>query len=118
MEFEIVDRNNLLTEANLDHADRSLRFALSRFSNEIERVKITATDTNGPRGGADLECLGQVTLRGRQTIEVKQNSVDFGSGIPHLARRLARVVGRKIKTRRGFSRDSIRRMDEATIMGS
>lgn len=118
MEFEILDRNDLLTAANLEHADRSLRFALSRFSNEIERVKITATDTNGPRGGAAMECLGQVTLRGRQTVEVKQSSIDFGSGITQLARRLARVVGRKIKTRQRFTRDSIRRSDETSFLGT
>ena len=116
MEFEIIDRDNVLTKANLEHANRSLRFALTRFSNEIERVRIIATDTNGPRGGVDMECLGQVTLRGRQTIEVKQNSVDFGSGINHLARRLARNVGRKLKSRRAFSRDSIRRMDKTTAV--
>ncbi|MEM7312478.1 MAG: hypothetical protein AAF497_04935 [Planctomycetota bacterium] len=108
MHIEFVDRHNLLTESNREHAERNLLFALSRFSNEIEQVCVNVKDTNGPKGGVDIECLAQVKLQRLGTVEVKQLSVNFGSGIPHLARRLGRAVSRRIQVRRGFTRQSIR----------
>jgi hypothetical protein len=111
MRIELVDRNNLLTETNREHAERDLRFALSRFSGDVDFIRITVKDTNGPRGGVDVECLGQVGLHRRGTIEVKQLAVNFGSGIPHLARRLARSVKRRLATSRKFSRETIRTAD-------
>jgi hypothetical protein len=118
MRMQFVDRHGLLTAKNREHAKRNLMFALSRFSNEIEEVRVIVKDTNGPKGGVDVQCFGQVRLNGLGTVEVKQMSVNFGSGIPHLARRLARAVKRKLQTRRTFSRRTIRTanwsMDAAT----
>ena len=108
MRIEFVDRSKRMTTVHQEQAERNLLFALSRFSNHIDAVRVITEDTNGSKGGIDLRCFAQVVLRGLGNVEVTQHAVDVGSGMSVLARRLGRVVARRLKARRAFSRETIR----------
>jgi ribosome-associated translation inhibitor RaiA len=56
VQVQVRGRNIELTEELRAHVERRLQFALSRFSQRIDRVVVRLADANGPRGGDDKNC--------------------------------------------------------------
>jgi putative sigma-54 modulation protein len=63
MQLDIHARNIPVTRTLHDAATRRLSYALGRFAHRIARVTLRLYDTNGPRGGIDVEALALVELR-------------------------------------------------------
>lgn len=114
MKINILDRAQRLSDANHEHAHRSLHFALSRFGDEIQTVTISVEDLNGPKGGVDTRCVLKAKLRRHGTTEVTQEGTSFGECIRLASPRLGRSVRRQLDRERKFDRQTVRRM-EGTI---
>lgn len=84
-------------DAIRDHAERSLRFALTRFSDAVARVRLRVFDENGPRGGVDQRCRVHVALRHGGTVDVEGVDVDPRAAIDRVAARAARSVARRLE---------------------
>ena len=82
-----------------DHADRELRFALTRFTNEITTIRLRLVDENGPRGGIDQRCLVHVVLR-TGPVSVEGVGSDAHAVIHDVVARAARTVARRISRAR------------------
>jgi ribosome-associated translation inhibitor RaiA len=63
MNIQIHARNIPLTRAVHDLAIRRLGYALGRFAHLIGNISLRLSDTNGPKGGVDVEALALVELR-------------------------------------------------------
>ena len=70
MQIDIQARDFSLTEALRNHAERRIRFALTRCDEHIQRVVMRMSDINGPRGGSDKRCHLQVVLVGLPDVVV------------------------------------------------
>ena len=79
------------------HAERSLRFALTRFGSAVSEIRLRLVDENGPRGGADQRCRVQVALSGGGLVNVEGTHADARSAIDHVAARAARTVARRLE---------------------
>lgn len=88
------------------YAERRLRFALGRFTDQIGRVTVLVEDVNGPRGGLDKVCRirAEVAQYGHFVF---QESVDASlqAAIDEAADRIGRTVARELRRERhGWAR--------------
>jgi putative sigma-54 modulation protein len=86
------------------HADRLLRFALTRFTDAVSAVRLRLVDENGLRGGVDQRCRVQVVLRRGNALSIEAVGSDPHSVIHEVAARMARTLSRRLarlRVRRG-----------------
>ena len=110
MRISILDRQKGLSQETREFARRRLLFALSRFDSKIDRVSITITDINGPRGGIDKSCLVAVEMRKLANLRVSCEDTDLETSIARAADRARRAVSRAVER----SQQCDRRQPEAT----
>ena len=76
MHIEIFPKGFEMTDAIRSHVERRLHFALGRFSGRIERVCVSLTDVNGPRGSFDKSCRVELRLGRRSSVVVERLGAD------------------------------------------
>ena len=94
MLIDIQGRGFPLTAPLLEHAERRLRFALTRTSARIRRVVVRLGDRNGPRGGEDKFCRIQVHLKHAPPILIEDAGADLYAVIDRAAERAGRNVAK------------------------
>ena len=88
------------SEALTAHAERSLAFALSRFSSKIDRVVVRFSDLNGPKGGSDKVCQVGFTVRGLGPESVAAQDADLYCAVDLAAAKAGRRVARLLERTR------------------
>ncbi len=101
MRIDIRANGFALTEALRDHAERRLRFALTRADEHVRWVAVHLGDVNGPRGGRDKRCRIRVMLKGRPDVVIDDVETDLYAAIDRAANRAGRSVARCV-TRQNF----------------
>jgi len=96
MQIDIQTRKFSLTGSLRTHAERRLRSTLICCNDHIQRVVMTLSDINGPRGGADKHCHLQVVLNGLLDVVVEDTETDLYIAIDRAADRAGRSLVRKI----------------------
>ncbi len=96
MQIDIQARDFSLTDALRSHAERRLRFALTRCDDRIQRIVMRLSDINGPRGGADKRCHLQVVLAGLPDVVIEDIEADLYVAIDRATDRAGRTLVRKI----------------------
>jgi len=99
MRIDIQGLGFPLTAALLDHADRRLRFALTRREGRIRRVVVRLGDTNGPRGGEDKFCRVRVYLEHMPPVLIEDSGADLYAVIERVAERAGRNVAKHVDRR-------------------
>ncbi|HXJ40358.1 MAG TPA: HPF/RaiA family ribosome-associated protein [Bryobacteraceae bacterium] len=89
------------------NAERRLHFATDRFEGHICDVGVVLRDVNGPHGGIDKVCRVIATLRRGGRLEVEEKRASFMAAISAAAKRLRRLLARRIGGK--AARYSIRR---------
>jgi len=75
---------------------RRIHFALSRFSNKVERVGVVVTNKSGPLGGIEKLCRIRVRLLGKKTVTVSCSDDNVHAAIAQATDQIHRAVARKI----------------------
>jgi putative sigma-54 modulation protein len=83
-----------------DHIERRLRSALGRLAGRIDRVSVTLTDVNGPRGGVDKRCRVAVSLVPRGGVIITCSGSDPFALAARAASRVGRATRRALERRR------------------
>lgn len=84
-----IERNNGLN----NHVETVVKDALSHFKDQVTRVEVHLSDTNGPKAGAaDNRCLMEVRLQGHQPIAVTEHAASLHQSIQGAADKLKRSV--------------------------
>ncbi len=104
MHIVIQARHFPVTDALSDYIKRRLRFALSIHDEHIHRIKVTLSDINGPRGGADKCCQIQVIIPKLADIVIEDIEVDLYTAIDRAADRASRTIGRRLSRQRDKGR--------------
>ena len=97
MQIAIQCRGFEITGAIEDHVRKRFGFTLGRGAGQIQRVEVTLSDLNGPRGGVDKRCLVQVRLDGLQPVVISDVQSDLYSAIDRAAGRAGRTVMRRLE---------------------
>ena len=80
--------------------ERSLEFAVNRHKDRIDRVSISLTDLNGPRGGKDKLCHITAEVRGARPVMILEQGDNPFIVISRAARRLGYRIGRSLHRQR------------------
>lgn len=106
MDIEVFERNVKLTSDQKALISRRLEFALGRFEMHLGNIQATFCDLNGPRGGCDLQCRLQVSMRVGRELLVSEVGETVEASITAAADRAARTIARRLqrsRDRRGLS---------------
>ena len=97
MQIDFHARGFFYGDVAQDYARHRLGFALGRFADVIQRVKVQVEETSGSRNGVDKLCRMQVFLeRVAEPIvaSVEDNSIKVA--IDMVAERVSRAVARRM----------------------
>ncbi len=103
MQIDIKTQGFSLTGALRRHAERRLRYALSSFDENIQRIVLRLSDINGPRGGLDKRCRLQLALVGLQDLVVVDTQSDLYVAIDRASDRARRTLARRVDRRKTSS---------------
>lgn len=94
MRIDIKGSGFPVTAALVDHAERRLRFALTRHSDRIVRVAVLVGDSNGPRGGTDKFCRIRILLKHLPEVLIEDTGAELYAVIDRAAERAGRNVAK------------------------
>jgi ribosomal subunit interface protein len=100
MKIEMQARHFSLSKALRKHIKRRLGFALCAGKEQIQRVLVRLSDTNGPRGGADKSCKIQLVLPRIPDIVVEDTEANLYAAIDRAANRAGRTLRRRLTRHR------------------
>lgn len=94
MQIQINSDSNIERNDGLNnHVETVVKDALSHFKDQVTRVEVHLSDTNGPKAGAaDNRCLMEVRLQGHQPIAVTEHAASLHQSIQGAADKLKRSV--------------------------
>lgn len=94
MQIQINSDSNIERNDGLNlHVETVVQGALSHFKEQVTRVEVHLSDTNGPKAGAaDNRCLMEVRLQGHQPIAVTEHAATLHQSIQGAADKLKRSV--------------------------
>lgn len=101
MQMEMRTLNFTLSDDLKDDIERRLRSSLGRIAGQIDRLRISISDVNGPRGGVDKRCLIAVALVPRGTIMVESSGSNPVALITDAVKRTKLSVIRALKRQQG-----------------
>jgi ribosome-associated translation inhibitor RaiA len=104
MQISIQAQGFRMTPALSEHVKRRLSFALSRSSEQIQRINVWLADVNGPRGGIDKCCRLEVRLPRQGSLMVEQFDSDMYAAISRSAATAGRRVTGQLKRSKLFKR--------------
>ncbi len=95
--MEIVVRTRMeWKEEHQREAERSLEFAVNRHKDRIDRILLSLTDVNGPRGGEDKLCHITAEMRGANPVIIEERGFNMFAVIRRASRRLGYRIGRRL----------------------
>lgn len=100
MQMEMRTLNFKLSDDLKDHLESRLRSSLGRIADQIDRLRISISDVNGPRGGIDKRCLVAVALIPRGEIMVESSGSNPVAVIADTVKRTKLAVIRTLKRQR------------------
>lgn len=96
MKIDIRSRSLKLTDTLKDYVDRRIRFALGRFSQRLESVRIMLQDLNGPKGGVDKHCKVHIAVLPSFNIIIEEKDAELETAVNRALDRAGRTVARRL----------------------
>jgi len=82
--------------------ERSITFAVDRFSRQVGRISVYITDLNGPRGGVDKMCQITADVKAGRPVLILERGADLSSMVHRAARRLGYRIARQTQRHRAL----------------
>lgn len=102
MQIEIRGKGIEMTERLRDHTERCLNFGLDWVQQDVERVVITLSDINGPRGGNDKRCQLRIPLPRMRDVVIEEIAHDLQFAVTRAVDRAARSLERRLSRQREY----------------
>jgi len=102
MKVQVRSKAWRVKKAIVAHIQRRLAFSLGRFGERIEAAWVKLEDVNGPKGGADKQCVIQLHLRPAGRVQSEALDSDWWTAIDAASERIRRVVARTLDRHRSL----------------
>ncbi|MFM9957244.1 MAG: HPF/RaiA family ribosome-associated protein [Phycisphaerales bacterium] len=96
MNIDIRTTNVPLTDALSSFITSRLSATLSRFNSGVRNIDVTVCDLNGPKGGNDMRCHVEVSLRNDDPVLIEERGDDLYAAIARAAQRAKNAVLRRV----------------------
>lgn len=93
----VVDSNRPDTDELRERVPARLQFALRRFRPAVQSARVRLTDVNGPRQGADKQCLVQLRLQSRGTVVAVTRADDWVQAFNRAVASAIRLMLRQLR---------------------
>lgn len=97
MHIDIRAQGFSLTQGLRDYVMKRLAYAFSHGDASITRLRVSLSDINGPRGGADKRCLIEVRLKQAPAVVIEDVEADLYVAIERAAERAGRALARRLE---------------------
>ena len=89
-----TDRNISATSELIDSVSSMIEHTLERFNGDITRIEVHLSDENGHKqdGSADIRCLMEARLQGRQPVAVTHQAVTLDQAADGATEKLSRLI--------------------------
>lgn len=77
LDVSITDQASLMKAEHRDMITSHTLESLARYEDAIERVRLSFSDENGPKGGEDKQCRAEVKLHAGQLIFGTANAIGW-----------------------------------------
>jgi putative sigma-54 modulation protein len=94
MRLDIACPRKLWSSDLSAYVHRSLNFAIDRFADRVQKVRVRIADLNGSKGGVDKQVRLIATVKNIGSIVVEGVSNDAYSACDIVAQKLKKVVAR------------------------
>lgn len=96
MQIQVHGRVFVVTDAIREHAERHLRFALTRFGADVRRVTVELSELAGPACGSSKICRIDVAFRKSENVVIENFDTDVYVAITRAAERAGRAASRSL----------------------
>ncbi len=96
MKFELRSKGVRMTDELRNHVERHLGFALRRFGDRVQRVRVRLQDINGPRGGEDIQCQIHATMAPRGDLVIQELRADPFAAVARASDRVGHAISRQV----------------------
>jgi ribosome-associated translation inhibitor RaiA len=89
-----TDDNITNSDALAERIEATVRDVLERFSDQVTRVEVHLSDENSDKksGGADIRCLLEARLAGRQPVAVTDEAATLEQAVDGAIRKMRRSL--------------------------
>ena len=102
MQIDIRANGIEVSESLQAHTERCLKFGLDWARHDVDRVVITLSDINGPRGGNDKRCQLRIPLPKMRDVVIEEIAGDLQIAVARSVDRAARSLERRLSRQREF----------------
>lgn len=102
MQVDIRANGIEMSESLREHTQRCLNFGLDWAKQDVDRIVITLSDINGPRGGNDKRCQLRIPLPRMRDVVIEETAGDIQLAITRSVDRAARSLERRLSRQREF----------------
>jgi hypothetical protein len=89
-----------LSDTLRGHVERTMRFALTRYTHSLDSVTVTLSDENGSRESVEKRCHVVIHLRPAETLLIDESDSGLAAAASRAAHRASRAVLRRLEDRR------------------
>ncbi len=102
MKIEVRAQGIELSASLHDHIERCLDFRLDWARHDVNRIVISLSDINGPRGGNDKRCQVRIPLSRMRDVLIDEVADDLQVAIARAVDRATRSLERRLSRQREF----------------
>ncbi len=102
MKIELRTQGIEMTETLRQHTERCLNYGLDWAQEDVDRVIVTLSDINGPRGGNDKRCHLRIPLVRMREVVIEELASDMPVAIARAIDRSAQSLERRLSRQREF----------------
>lgn len=102
MKIDIRTQGIAVSDDLREHIERCVNFGLDWAEQDVNRVVISLSDINGPRGGSDKRCHLRIPLSRMREVVIEEVASDLQAAIAHAVDRAAGSLERRLSRQREF----------------
>ena len=102
MKIDIRSQGVVVSDDLREHIERCVNFGLDWAEQDVNRVVISLSDINGPRGGNDKRCHLRIPLSRMREVVIEEVASDLQAAIAHAVDRAAGSLERRLSRQREF----------------
>lgn len=97
MELTITNINIDLTSQNIERIKQKTRRMFHKLYDQVQLIKVTLNDVNGPKGGKDKHCKVVILAKGMPDIVIKDSQTSIMSAVNIALSRARLCLVKKVK---------------------
>lgn len=97
MELTITNINIDLTSQNIERIKQKTRRMFHKLYDQVQLIKVTLNDVNGPKGGKDKHCKVVILAKGMRDIVIKDSQTSIMSAVNIALSRARLCLVKKVK---------------------